>query len=118
VDLLVSRTRFACALRCVSLSSSLTGGTKDLSKEIALSLVLTIEGKHINQAHVVNAEKEGRIGKPESNGQKKHHRPLSSPTEAMVDQVAIDGSAGSAMVEILPSSSSFSLLLVSRPKEA
>ena len=30
VDRLVSRTLFACALRCVSDSSSLTGGTNDL----------------------------------------------------------------------------------------
>lgn len=31
VERLVSRTRLACALRCVSLSSSRTGGTKDLN---------------------------------------------------------------------------------------
>lgn len=32
VDRRVSRTRFACAFRCVSLSSSRVGGTKDLRK--------------------------------------------------------------------------------------
>lgn len=42
VERLVSRTRFACALRCVSLSSSRTGGTNDLWDRTAASAVFLI----------------------------------------------------------------------------
>lgn len=55
VDRLVSRTRLACAFRCVSDSSSRTGGTKDLKKFLIIvpGLSFTLVSEDVPDGEVV-----------------------------------------------------------------